>query len=135
MLLEIHNEVPLTLVQGHGLYINDFAAHIDQWLVEMMPEMFVEMSQELAADKGIANGDTVVVESARGSITAKAIVTIRLKPAQVNGTTVHYISLPWNWGYMGLSKGDSANLLSPRIGDPNTGIPEFRAFLCNIRRA
>ena len=105
------------------------------WLVEMMPEMFVEMSQELAAEKGIAGGDTVVVESARGSITAKAMVTIRLKPAQVNGTTVHYISLPWNWGYMGLSKGDSANLLSPRIGDPNTGIPEFRAFLCDVRKA
>jgi formate dehydrogenase-N alpha subunit len=105
------------------------------WLVELMPEMFVEMSQELADEKDIANGDTVVVESARGSVTAKAMVTIRLKPAQVNGTTVHYISLPWNWGYMGLSKGDSTNLLSPRIGDPNTGIPEFRAFLCNIRKA
>ncbi len=105
------------------------------WLVEMAPEMFVEMSQELADEKGIANGDTVTVESARGSITAKAMVTIRLKPARVNGTTVHYISLPWNWGYMGLSKGDSANLLSPRIGDPNTGIPEFRAFLCDVRKA
>ena len=105
------------------------------WLVEMMPEMFVEMSHELAAEKGVANGDAVIVESARGSITAKAIVTIRLKPAQVNGTTVHYISLPWNWGYMGLSKGDSTNLLSPRVGDPNTGIPEFRAFLCDVRKA
>jgi formate dehydrogenase major subunit len=67
-------------------------------LVEMMPEMFVEMRRELAAEKGIIGGDTVVVESARGSITAKVIVTIRFKPAQVNGTTVHYISLPWNWG-------------------------------------
>jgi len=105
------------------------------WLVEMMPEMFVEVSHELAAEKGITGGDTVVVESARGSITAKAVVTIRLKPVQVNGSTVHYISLPWNWGYMGLSKGDSANLLSPRIGDPNTGIPEFRAFLCDVRKA
>jgi formate dehydrogenase-N alpha subunit len=104
------------------------------WLVEMMPGMFVEMSQELAAKKGIANGDTVVVESARGSITAKALVTMRIKPAQVNSTMVHYISLPWNWGYMGLSKGDSTNLLSPRIGDPNTGIPEFRAFLCDVRK-
>ncbi|MBA7639572.1 Formate dehydrogenase subunit alpha [subsurface metagenome] len=105
------------------------------WLVEMMPEMFIEMSKELAAEKGIANGDIVIVESARGSITGKAVVTARLKPYQVNGTKVHYISLPWNWGYMGLSKGDSSNLLTPRIGDPNTGIPEFRSFLCNMRRA
>ena len=106
------------------------------WLVELMPEMFVEMSRELAAAKGITSGDMVIVESARGaSVSGKAVVTIRLKPLQVNGNTVHYISLPWNWGYKGLSKGDSANLLSPRIGDPNSGIPEFRAFLCEIRRA
>jgi anaerobic selenocysteine-containing dehydrogenase len=102
----------------------------------MMPEMFVEMSQELAEAKGIASGDTVVVASARGgNVRGKAIVTIRLKPFRVNGTTVHQISLPWNWGYMGLSTGDSANLLTPRVGDPNTGIPEFRAFLCDVRKA
>jgi len=106
------------------------------WLVELMPEMFVEISRELAAAKGIANGDTVIVESARGaSVRAKAVVTTRLKPLQVNGTTVHYICLPWNWGYTGLSTGDSTNLLTSRVGDPNTGVPEFRAFLCNIRKA
>ncbi len=106
------------------------------WLVELMPEMFVEMSQELATANGIASGDTIIVESARGSsVAGRAVVTARLKPCQVNGTEVHHISLPWNWGYMGLSKGDSANLLTPRIGDPNTGIPEFRAFLCRIRKA
>ena len=105
------------------------------WLVEMMPEMFVEMSQELANEKGIKGGDNIIVESARGTITAKAIVTIRIKPAKVNGSTVHYVSLPWSWGYMGKSKGDSTNILSSRIGDPNTGIPEFRSFLCDIRKA
>jgi len=106
------------------------------WIVQMMPEMFVEMSKELAEARGIASGDTVIVESARGtSVQGKAVVTARLKPCHVNGSMVHYISLPWNWGYMGLSKGDSANNLTPRVGDPNTGIPEFRAFLCNIRKA
>jgi formate dehydrogenase-N alpha subunit len=106
------------------------------WLVELMPEMFVEMSQELATVKGIAGGDTIIVESARGAIVkGKAVVTARLKPFEVNGTTVHHVNLPWNWGYMGLSKGDSANLLTARVGDPNTGIPEFRAFLCKIEKA
>jgi len=100
-----------------------------------MPEMFVEMSQELAAVKGIAGGDTIIVESARGArVKGKAVVTARLKPFEVNGTTVHHVNLPWNWGYMGLSKGDSANLLTARVGDPNTGIPEFRAFLCKIEK-
>jgi formate dehydrogenase-N alpha subunit len=104
------------------------------WLVEMMPEMFVELSRELAEEKGIKGGDTVIIESARGSIRAKAVVTARLKPYRVNGTTVHYINLPWNWGYMGLSKGDSGNRLTARMGDPNTGIPEFRGFLCNMHK-
>ncbi len=105
------------------------------WLVELTPEMFVEISQELASAKGIANGDTVILDSARGhGVEAKAVVTARLKPLQVNGTTVHYISVPWNWGYIGLSQGDSANLLTARIGDPNTGIPEYRAFLCDVRK-
>jgi len=104
------------------------------WLVEMMPEMFVEMSRELAAEKGISNGDAIIVESARGSIRGIAMVTLRLKPFHINGTTVHQINLPWNWGYMGLSTGDSANMLSPRVGDANTGICECRAFLCNVRR-
>jgi formate dehydrogenase major subunit len=104
------------------------------WLVEMMPEMFIELSRELAEEKEIKGGDTVIIDSARGSITAKAIVTARLSPYRINGTTVHYINLPWSWGFMGLSKGDSGNRLTARIGDPNTGIPEFRAFLCNVRK-
>ncbi|KPK93021.1 MAG: hypothetical protein AMJ94_03970 [Deltaproteobacteria bacterium SM23_61] len=104
------------------------------WMVEMMPEMFIELSRELAGEKGIKGGDPVIIESARGRIRAKAIVTARLKPYRTNGTMVHCVSLPWNWGYMGLSKGDSTNQLTARIGDPNTGIPEFRAFLCNVRR-
>ena len=106
------------------------------WLVEMMPDMFVEMDRELAAEKGIANGDPVIVDAARGaSVRGTAVVTMRLKPFQINGTRVHQISVPWNWGYRGISKGDSANLLTPRVGDPNTGIPEFRAFLCDVRKA
>ena len=104
------------------------------WTVEMMPEMFIELSRELAGEKGIKEGDIVTVESARGRIRAKAIVTARLKPFRANGTTVHWVGLPWSWGYMGLSKGDSTNRLTARIGDPNTGIPEFRAFLCNVHR-
>jgi hypothetical protein len=62
-------------------------------------------------------------------------VTGRVSPLQVNGTRLHYVSVPWNWGYKGLSTGDSANLLTARIGDPNTGIPEFRSFLCDVQKA
>ena len=37
---------------------------------------------------------------------------------------------------MGLSKGDSANILTPHIGDANTMIPEYKAsFLVNVSKA
>jgi len=102
------------------------------WLVELMPEMFVEVSEELAAEKGVRNGGKVIVESARGKIEAVAVVTKRFTPFSINGKKVHQIGIPWHWGYMGLSKGDSANILTPNIGDANTTIPEYKAFLCDI---
>ncbi len=105
------------------------------WLVEMMPEPFVEMSEELAAEKGIANGDKAIVESARGQVKVVAVVTKHFKPFQVNGTTVHQVGLVWHWGYTGLSTGDSANVLTPHIGDANTMIPEYKAFLVSVRKA
>jgi len=101
----------------------------------MMPEPFVEMSEELAAEKGIANGEKVIVESTRGKVTLKAIVTKRFKPFQLNGTKVHQVGIPWHWGFVGLSTGDSANSLTPHVGDANTMIPEYKAFLVNIRKA
>ena len=104
------------------------------WLIEMMPEPFVEMSEELAAEKGIANGEKVIVESTRGQVYLVAVVTKRLKPFQLNGTRVHQVGIPWHWGYTGLSTGDSANVLTPHVGDANTMIPEFKAFLVNVRK-
>ena len=105
------------------------------WLAELMPEMFAEIDEELASQKGIQNGDKVVVEGARGEIKAVAVVTKRLRPLMVNGNPVHTVGLPWHYGYKGLITGDSANVLTPFIGDANTTIPEYKAFLVNIRRA
>ncbi len=115
------------------------------WLVEAHPEMFVELSQELATEKGIANGDVVNIRSARGEIQAVAIVTARFKPFTVNGSTVHEIGMPWHWGWKGLTydkaeEGQTyiqgtANVLTPHVGDGNTTIPEYKAFLVDIEKA
>ncbi len=105
------------------------------WLSQLMPEAFVEMSEELALLKGIQNGNTVIISSARGSITVKACVTKRFKPFTINGKQVHQVGLPWHWGFAGLSPGASANILTPHIGDANTRIPEYKAFLVNIKKA
>jgi formate dehydrogenase major subunit len=105
------------------------------WLVEIMPKMFVELSIELADDKGIVSGDNVIIENNRGAIKAYAMVTNRFKPFQINGETVHQIGTPWHWGYTGsCSIGGIANDLTPNVGDANTMIPEYKAFLVDIRK-
>jgi formate dehydrogenase major subunit len=105
------------------------------WVIEAQPEPFCEMSEELAANLNITNGDRVIVESARGQVNVVALITKRFKPFQMNGRKVHQVGVIWHWGFIGLSKGDSANLLTPHIGDPNTTIPEFKAFLVNVKKA
>jgi len=111
------------------------------WLVDLMPEMFVEISKELADEKGIDPGETVEVFNARGSLQAVAIVTGRVKPQNINGKTVHFAGLPWCYGYAGLCTGGScptinysANQLTPHVGDANTMIPEYKTFLVDIRK-
>ena len=106
-----------------------------EWLTECQPEMFVEMSKELAKDKGIENGERVKVRSARGEIEAVAIVTARFRPFSVNGKTVHQVGMPWHFGWGGLATGDSANDLTPHVGDGNTMIPEYKAFLVDVEKA
>jgi len=105
------------------------------WLVELMPEMYVELGEDLAGELGIQSGDKVVVSSARGEIEAVAVVTKRFCRIKVNGKIVHHIGVLNHWGYSGLSRGDSGNILTPHVGDANTTIPEYKTFLCNIRRA
>jgi formate dehydrogenase major subunit len=105
------------------------------WLLEAQPQLFVEMSQELAKLKGIENGEKVRVESARGKVEAVAIVTCRFRPFKIQGHTVHQIGLPWHYGWVyPKDGGDSANLLTPSTGDPNTRIPETKAFMVNISK-
>jgi len=110
----------------------------EQWQLEMQPQMFVELSEELAKNKGIRNGEKVIVKSGRGQLSAVALVTNRFKPFKIGGSTVHQIGLPWHFGWQypeDGSSGDSANLLTPTIGDANTMIPESKAFMVNIVKA
>ena len=105
------------------------------WLIELEPQMFVEMSKELAKEREIRNGERVVVKSARGEVEAKAIVTDRFKPFKIAGQIVHQVGIPWHFGWITPPDGgDSANLLTPTIGDANTMIPESKAFMVNVEK-
>ena len=105
------------------------------YLVELMPDFFVEVPEGLAKEKGIENAGRVRVWSKRGQVEGTAIVTKRIKPLRVNGKTVWTIGIPVHWGFVGITKGSMANQLTPFIGDANTGCPEFKAFLVNVERA
>jgi formate dehydrogenase major subunit len=108
------------------------------WLLELQPEMFVEMGKEIAELKEIKNGDRVIVKSARGEVNAVAIVTARFKPFTIADQIVHEVGIPWHYGWRypnpELKELRSANLLTPSIGDPNTMIPESKAFMVDVIR-
>ena len=104
------------------------------WLAELMPELFVEMSPEFAGEKGIANGDYVTVRTARGKTHARALVTKRLRPFNLDGKVVHQVGMPWHWGYMGIATSDIANNTTALVADPNVSIHEGKAFTCKIEK-
>ena len=100
------------------------------------PAQFVEIGDELAKEKGIANGQMVKVRSNRGEIKAVAVVTKRIKALEVNGKKVHTVGIPIHWGFIGLAKsGYLSNTLTPFVGDANSQTPEFKAFLVNVEKA
>jgi formate dehydrogenase major subunit len=103
------------------------------YLSELQPEMFCEVSPELAAERGLENAGWATLISARGVIEARVLVTERMTPLRVGERTVHQIGLPYHWGERGISTGDSANDLLSIVTDPNTGIGEYKAATCDIR--
>ncbi len=105
------------------------------WLAELQPELFCEISPELASEKGIANTDLVRILTPRGAIQAKALVTPRMRPMTVAGKTIHHVGLPWHWGYQGVVTGAVVNDLTSLVADPNVSIHEGKAFVCNVEKA
>jgi len=77
----------------------------------------------------------VKVVSARGEVKVKAMVTNRAKPLTVNGEETHIVWMPYNWGFKGLAKGPSTNVLTIDALDPNVQEQEFKACLINIKKA
>ena len=103
------------------------------YLSELQPEFFCEVSPELAAERGLKHGDWATIVSARTAIEARVMVTPRMRPLLVQGRTVHTVGLPYHWGQNGRSRGDSANDLFHLALDPNVHIQEVKAATCDIR--
>ena len=103
------------------------------YLSELQPEFFCEVSPELAAERGLEHAGWATIITARAAIEARVLVTERIRPLLVQGRTTHTVGLPYHWGTMGLSTGDSANDLFHLGLDPNVHIQEVKAVTCDIR--
>jgi formate dehydrogenase major subunit len=101
-------------------------------LAELQPEMFAEISPELARELKINNGDYVCIVTLRAAIEARALVSRRIRPLQLNAKTLHQVALPYHYGTAGLVRGASANDLLAISGEPNVTIMEAKACTCNI---
>lgn len=114
-------------------YLSGPMSRFDSWLNELQPEMFVELSPELAAERGIEHGGWMIVETRRGAIESRAMVTRRVRPLEVSGRIVHQIGLPFHWGFAGETVGGNANDLTSIVFEPNVSIHEAKAFTCRVR--
>lgn len=101
-------------------------------LAELQPELFCEISPELAAELEIAPGQWVTITSPRGIVSAKALVTNRMHRLWVDGRSVHVVGLPYHWGWKGVAQGDVTNDLLAISEEPNVRIMETKALVCNI---
>jgi formate dehydrogenase major subunit len=103
------------------------------WLSELQPEMFCEVSPQLAAERGLTNGGWATIITARAEIEARVLVTDRIRPLRLGRRReVHQIGLPYHWGRRGLVSGDAANELISFVADPNVSIQESKALTGNI---
>jgi formate dehydrogenase major subunit len=103
------------------------------YLSELAPEPFVELSPELAAERGLEHNGWATIVTERTAIEARVMVTDRMVPLTIDGRRVHQVGLPYHWGGNGLARGDSANDLLPIVLDSNVHISEFKSATCDVR--
>lgn len=102
-------------------------------LAELQPELFAEISPELALEIGVQHGGYLTITTMRGIVEARALITQRSRPLMVDGKLKHTISLPYQFGYKGEVTGDVPNDLLAISEEPNVRIMETKALVCHAR--
>jgi formate dehydrogenase major subunit len=103
------------------------------YLSELQPELFCEVSPELARERGLENAGWATIVSARGAIEARVLVTRRMRPLRLDGRVIHQVGMPYHWGPNGLSTGDAMNTLASIALDPNVHIQEVKALTVDVQ--
>jgi formate dehydrogenase major subunit len=94
------------------------------YLSELQPELFCEVSPELARERGLEHGSFATIVTERTAVEARVHVTPRLRPDTVG--------LPYHWGNRGIVTGDIVNDLFGLALDPNVHIQEVKAATCDV---
>ena len=102
-------------------------------LAELQPELFTEVSPELADEIGLEHGDWATISTPRAEVEARVAVTRRMRPVWIDGKKIHQVGIPYHWGYKGMAKGDVVNDLLVVSEEPNVRIMETKALVCNVR--
>ncbi|NLG10128.1 MAG: molybdopterin-dependent oxidoreductase [Coriobacteriaceae bacterium] len=77
-------QYPLTFMNCRTVFTTH-SQHVNlDWIRELMPEPWLEISPEDASARGIATGDVVEVYNDRGSYKVKALITAEIKPGCIN---------------------------------------------------
>jgi formate dehydrogenase major subunit len=103
------------------------------YLAELQPELFCEVSPQLAVERGLEHGGWATIATTRTAIEARVMVTDRIRPLRVQGKVVHQVGLPYHWGRRGLVTGDAGNELLALVLDRNVHISEYKVATCDIR--
>ena len=114
---------PLVLTTGARILYYTHGQHRNiKGLKEKSPEPFAEMHPKSADRFGIKGGDWIIVESNRGQIKVKALVTEDMREGVV--------SIPHGW------PGEAnVNLLTDiHCREPIMGYPQMKSLLCSIRK-
>ena len=101
-------------------------------LSELQPELFCEVSPELAGAVGLEHGEYATITTPRGIVQARVMVTPRMRSLWVQGRSVHQVGLPYHWGFRGVVHGDVVNDLLAISEEPNVRIMETKALVCDI---
>ena len=103
------------------------------YLSELQPELFMEVSPELARERGLEHLGWAHVVTSRTAVEARVLVTDRMVPLRVLDRIVHQVWMPYHWGSVGLVTGDAVNDLFGISLDPNVFIQETKAATCDVR--
>jgi formate dehydrogenase major subunit len=63
-------------------------------LRELQPELFTEVSPELAAQVGLIHGEWATIITARALVEARVLVTSRMRPVRIDGRILHQVGIP-----------------------------------------